>query len=191
MRTRSLVAALFAAVLAVGLVGCSGPPAATSDADEGGADGAPARTERDRAREGRNLAAAETFDAGRYPLRAPERSEEVPHQVPARLMSSKADQGVTQTLEGFRIQVYSAQDKQASEEFREQVRRWWQEAKGDAPAGAFSDRVPIVIEYAQPYYRVRLGAFASRERAETALKYVQRKYPDAFMARSTVTVTRE
>jgi hypothetical protein len=37
---------------------------------------------------------------------------------------------------------------------------------------------------------VRIGSFAERERAEEALAFVQRKYPDAFIAQSRVTITR-
>jgi hypothetical protein len=52
----------------------------------------------------------------------------------------------------------------------------------------FREQPPIVIEYSQPYYRVRFGAFAEREEAEEALEFVQKKYSGAFVARSTVTV---
>ena len=130
------------------------------------------------------------FDAARYPVAPPKRATTVDHRVPDRLLSNRADKGVTRTVQGFRIQVFSAQDKQAAESFREKVRRWWQRSKGDAPSDLFSSTPPIVIEYAQPYYRVRFGAFARREDAEDALRFVRQTYPDAFMARTTVTVVR-
>jgi len=178
-----------ALLLVVVLAGCSGPPQAADGGGEGPS--ADADGPSDPAREARaSVADYETFDATRYPVVPPQREGTVEHQVPGRLLTNRADEGVSQTVEGYRIQVYSAQDKQASEEFREEVRRWWQDSQDEAPADLFAANPPIVIEYAQPYYRVRFGAFADREAAEDALAFVRETYPDAFMARSTVTVMR-
>ena len=132
----------------------------------------------------------ETFDVSGYPVRAPQQTVEVTHEVPRRLMKGRADEGVKQTVEGFRSQVYSAQDQEASQEFREKVRRWWKTVQDDAPSELFGAQPPILIEYSQPYYRVRIGAFAEREAATEALEFVRREYPGAFVAQSTVTVTR-
>ena len=105
-------------------------------------------------------------------------------------MRGRADEGVKQTVEGFRIQVFSAQDQEAAQDFRERVRRWWEEVQGGAPQELFQTQPPIVIEYSQPYYRVRLGAFADRDVATDALEFVRNEYSGAFVARSTVTVVR-
>jgi Sporulation related domain. len=137
-----------------------------------------------------SVAAYETFDPSAYDARPPERTVEVTHQVPARLMQGRADKGVQQTVDGFRVQVFSARDKQAAQDFREQMRLWWQENKGAAPVSVLGETPPIVVQYSQPYYRVRMGAFAERDAAEDALAFVQKEYPNAFIARSTVTVTR-
>ena len=136
------------------------------------------------------VAQYETFDVSAYPVRPPEQTVEVTHQVPGRLMQGRADEGVKQTVEGFRVQVYSAQDQEAAQEFRERVRQWWAEVEPDAPTDLFGDQPPIVIEYTQPYYRVRIGAFADREQAAEALEFVRKEYSGAFVAQSTVTVTR-
>lgn len=132
----------------------------------------------------------ETFDVAQYATPPPARELDVQHQVPVQLMQGRADEGVTQTIDGFRVQVYSAQDKQSAEEFRERVRQWWSGARDDAPEDIFRGQLPIVVEYGQPYYRVRIGAFASREEAAEALTFVQDEFADAFVARSTVTITR-
>jgi len=166
------------------LAACSGPQTSTDDGGGPSAD-ADARTAAERARA--SVAQYETFDVSSYPVRAPDRTVEVTHQVPERLMKGRADAGVQQTLEGYRIQVFSAQDQEASQTFRERVRQWWEGAKADAP-DVFRGEPPIVIEYSQPYYRVRIGAFAEREDAETALEFVRNEYEGAFVAQSTVTV---
>ena len=106
-------------------------------------------------------------------------------------MRLRADEGATQTVEGFRLQVYSATNKQSAEEFRAQVQSWLQRTRDDAPDGLFaSNEAPVVIQYSQPYYRVRIGAFTTREEAQEALDFVRTQYSDAFIARSTVTITR-
>ncbi len=46
------------------------------------------------------------------------------------------------------------------------------------------------MAYLQPYYRVRMGAFATREDAEAALALVRRQYPEAFLVPDLVTVMR-
>ncbi len=167
---------------------CSGPSQTGGDSDQG-----PAPPDRDAARDDAaqaSVAQYETFDVTAYSVRPPEQTMEVPHRVPQRLMQGRADAGVKQTVEGFRIQVYSAQDQEASQEFRERVRRWWTEVKDEAPQDLFGSQPPIVIEYSQPYYRVRIGAFADRENATEALEFVREKFSGAFVAQSTVTVVR-
>jgi hypothetical protein len=163
------------------IVACSGPQA--------GSDGGPAPDEptpEERARAA--VAQYENFDVTAYDVETPKQTVEVAHQVPRQLMTGRADEGARQTVEGYRIQVFSAQDQEAAQDFRERVRRWWQDVEGSAPSDLFRAEVPIVIEYSQPYYRVRLGAFAERNVAEKALSFVEDEYSGAFVARSTVTV---
>lgn len=172
-------------VVALLLCACSGPsrsqPAEPDD-----------RAEEDRATS--NGAAFvsqfETFDPSQYPVERIRSGRSVRHDVPRRLLRGRADEGAKQTLEGFRIQVFSARDQEVAQRFREQVREWWEQAQADAPQGVFREQPPIVIEYAQPYYRVRIGAFARQETAADALSFLKDKYPGAFVARSTVTVVR-
>lgn len=135
----------------------------------------------------------ETFDPSAYLVQPPERSFDIQHNVPDRLMRGEASRGVQRTVEGFRIQIYSTQEKSMAERKLEEARNWWedmQERDGGRASDFFPEQLPTIIEYRQPYYRVRIGSFAERERAEEALSFVQREYPDAFIARSIVTITR-
>jgi hypothetical protein len=185
MQSRRLLVLLVLATITI--AGCSGP---SQSSDPGGPSPDPDTPPADEAPNRPALAEYETFDVAAYPVRTPEQTVEVTHQVPTRLMQGSADEGVEQTVEGFRIQVFSAQEQKASQEFREEVRQWWEEVKGDAPNDLFGTQPPIVIEYSQPYYRVRIGAFADREVASEALEFVQEEFPEAFVAQSTVTVVR-
>jgi len=170
-------------LLSVGLCACSGSSETT------GQSGPSPEPSPDPAEEGPSIAQYETFDPSAYEARPSERAVEVVHQVPDRLMQGRATQGVQRTVEGFRVQVFSARDKQAAQDFREKVRRWWEANKEDAPSSVLGEEPPIVVEYTQPYYRVRMGAFADRDAAEEALEFVRRSYSNAFIARGTVTVT--
>lgn len=181
MASRRLVFVLGLLILFIGA--CSGP-SQTSDESGPAPDADVERVDET----GAVLADYETFDVSTYPTRPPEQTVEVEHQVPSRLMRGRADEGMEQTVEGFRIQVFSAQDQEAAQEFRERVRQWWERTKTRAPDDLFRSSPPIVIEYSQPYYRVRIGAFADREEAEEALEFVHNEYSGAFVARSTVTV---
>jgi hypothetical protein len=182
MRRRSPLAILALALL---LCACSGS-SRTSGQSGPSPDPEPGPTE-----ETATVADYETFDPSAYEARPPERTVEVVHEVPRRLMQGRASQGVQRTVEGFRVQVFSARDQQSAEEFREEVRQWWEDNGTDAP-GVFAEgeETPIVVQYSQPYYRVRIGAFAEREAAEEALEFVREEYPNAFISRGTVTVGR-
>lgn len=180
MRCRSPLAVFLLAVL---VCACSG---SSQTAGQNG----PAEPSPDPAEERPSVAEYETFDASIYEARPPERTVEVKHRVPRRLMQGHAAEGIRRTVEGFRIQVFSARDQQAAQDFRERVRRWWTKNKDSAPRSAFAEDPPIIIKYSQPYYRVRVGAFAERNVAEAALKFVSREYPKAFISRGTVTVTK-
>lgn len=136
-----------------------------------------------------SIAEYETFDPSAYTVRPPERTVEVTHRVPSRLLQGQADKGVTRTVEGFRIQVFSARDKQAAQDFREKVRQWWKANRDNSSFSDLGKDPPIVVQYSQPYYRIRIGAFAERDEAEEALAVVHREYPNAFISRGTVTVT--
>lgn len=165
---------------------CSGPSETTDEQRPATQEPAPTQEEQRRA----SIADVETFDASAYPTRAPEQTVEVTHDAPPRLLAGRADEGVQQTVEGFRIQVFSAQDQEAAREFRAQVQQWWDQNREQAPDDLFPEETPIVIEYSQPYYRVRLGAFADRDNASEALEFIQDTYEEAFVAQSTVTVVR-
>jgi len=180
-RTTSSILSIALSVL---LCACAGPAETT------GQSSGPAPDDVEDGRERVSIAEYETFDPSQYPIEPVQVEEGIAHEVPERLLQARAEEGIKQEIEGFRVQVFSAQDQTAAQEFRESVRQWWEEARADAPDGLFQEDPPLVIIYSQPYYRVRFGAFADRDEAEEALAFVQSQYPGAFVARGTVTVVR-
>jgi septal ring-binding cell division protein DamX len=177
----SSLSALFAAVLLVLAVPACTPSAVVG---EGGDDEDPQEKEVD-------LSQYEDFDPAPYREEAPAAREEIEHDVPARLLSGSADEGVEQTVRGYRVQVLSSRDQSAAEGAARQAAQWWRANAGEAPSGLFaSDDLPVYTIYRQPYYRVRVGNFTERAEAERALEFLRQRYGDAFIVRGEVVVTR-
>lgn len=135
------------------------------------------------------LADYEDFDPSPYREEEPRPEEELAHDVPDPLMEGRADEGVLARVQGFRVQVYSTIDKNAAVDHEEMVRNWWRENEDDVPQGVAGD-LPVSIVYMQPYYRVRVGAFRTREAAEEARRFLARRFPEAFIVPDTITITR-
>lgn len=141
----------------------------------------------------RVLAEVETFDVDQYPLEAPERVVDVTHRVPERLMEVRAGAGVERTVEGFRVQIFSTDDRRAADEVYTEAEEWWashQESDElrDIFGEALPEEPPVHLIYSQPLYRVRLGDFTSQERARQFMRVLRDDFPDAFIARSPVSV---
>ncbi len=81
----------------------------------------------------------------------------------------------TQMIDGFRIQLMATTDRR----------------KVDQVMSSFSalyQGVPVTWSQAQPYYRIRVGAFAQREGASRYLQTIKKDYPDAYIVTDKVTV---
>lgn len=82
----------------------------------------------------------------------------------------------TQTIDGFRIQLMATTDRR----------------KVDQLMSDFSGRyqgVPVTWSQAQPYYRVRVGAFINRDGATKYLQNIKKDYPDAYIVTDKVKTT--
>ena len=139
--------------------------------------------------------AYESFDPAEYDA-APPAAVEIVHDVPPRIMQGRVEvpnQGavpapsepaepVAVQVEGFRVQVFTSINRATAEGVRGEALAWWQRTRpGEREA---------VVAYRQPYYRVQLGAFATREEADAALALIRRQYPEAFIVPDLVTVMR-
>lgn len=81
-----------------------------------------------------------------------------------------------QLIDGFRIQLMATTDRR----------------KVDQMMSAFSSRysdVPVTWSQAQPYYRVRVGAFVNRDGATKYLQNIKKDYPDAYIVTDKVKTT--
>lgn len=145
---------------------------------------------------GASYPAYETFNPAAYPAPAP---APVPteHDVPARVMRGRVEvPGQTGALptepqprqvEGYRVQIFSTASRETADRMRSEALAWWETAQRQAGAPR---EMEIAVAYLQPYYRVRMGAFADRAEAERALALVRQRYPEAFLVPDLVTVMR-
>lgn len=81
----------------------------------------------------------------------------------------------TQMIDGFRIQLMATTDRR----------------KVDQVMSSFSaiyQGVPVTWSQAQPYYRIRVGAFAQRDGASKYLQTIKKDYPDAYIVTDKVSV---
>ncbi len=134
----------------------------------------------------------ETFDPAPYDAQPAPKGAEIQHDVPAALMSGEIDVAETEgprTVQGYRLQVFSSSDKAAAEDVRDEAAGWWRVVRDDPDAAAALPRgLSADVDYNQPYYRVRLGAFEHRREAEAALPVIQRRFPDVFIVPDVVTI---
>ena len=129
----------------------------------------------------------------------PEVMVEVVHDVPARIMQGRvvipdgsasapaSTEPVPVQVEGYRVQVFTSASRDAAESLRNQAVRWWEGAQSQPGA---PESLEAIVSYRQPYYKVQLGAFATRQEADAALALVRRQYPEAFVVPDLVTVLR-
>ncbi len=142
-----------------------------------------------------NMADFEDFDVAPYEDDPPLPSAPVEHDVPQSLLEGKVDAPpVSRTGPGYRIQIFSTQDKRAADRRAEQAVAWWRE---QLRAGELDDLYPyepspppVYQDFRQPYYRVRVGNFASRTEAQRMLRIVESRFPSAFIAPDRVTLVR-
>ena len=145
--------------------------------------------------------AYETFDPAGYNA-DPEVAPEVTHDVPPRVMEGRVEipddnaggaapapaptEPVTRQVDGYRVQIFTSSSRDTAERIRGEAVRWWEGAQSSPSAPR---QMEVIVGYQQPYYRVRMGAFGTREEADRALLLVRQRYPEAFIVPDLVTVT--
>ena len=87
---------------------------------------------------------------------------------------------------GYYVQLQLTEDKDRAEAILSQGLRWWnQQPASSRPSlveDARSSDTAVSIKWQAPFYRVRIGPFATEQQAETVLKEARPTFPDAFVA---------
>jgi len=92
---------------------------------------------------------------------------------------SEEERGRAEQNRGFRIQIISTQDARLADEIREDFEEWISSVS--APP---QPRTYMVFQ--QPYYRVHVGDFLNRQRANEFTDFVRLRYPDAWVVHSQI-----
>lgn len=85
----------------------------------------------------------------------------------------------------YHVQLGLTEDKNQAHETLGRAERWWnKQPSADRPPlaqGTQSSNSPVTIKWKTPFYRVRLGPFATEEEAQTVLDAANSAFPDAFV----------
>ncbi len=134
----------------------------------------------------------EQFDPSPWPDAPLDTLTAIAHDVPAHLMEGRAAEGLQSEASGFRVQIFSSIERNETVEAQENVQIWWREQReeGAIPEDLFPEGLPVYSVYSQPYYRIRVGDFLSREEARTLHGVLARHFTDAFIVPDMVVITR-
>ncbi len=131
----------------------------------------------------------ERFDAAPYVDEPAPVEAELTHDVPERLLRNQAGAGTVREVGGFRVQVFSTLDLTEAAAAEEEVKAYWQTLEASAPESVSGLDEPAVYRFfRQPYYRIRVGDFPGRARADRVAKLLAQRFPGAFVVPDRVRV---
>lgn len=133
----------------------------------------------------------EEFDASTHAdLPRPE-APDMEHDVPDALMESTADDGIRVVVRGYRVQVFSSGQREEALGVEEEVRRWVESLSDrELQRLGISRSIAVYSLFKAPYYRVRIGDFETRARAEPLSTAIGRMYDGALIVPDMVEVMR-
>ncbi len=141
--------------------------------------------------------ATETFDVGAYPLDTPAQGDAaVRHSVPAALLNGTAADslaaaaprpapgpprpGVLHTVTGYRVQIFQSASKDEADRRVADAIGWWRRTQTGSPE--------VYTAFRAPYYRVRMGNFATRSEASQFAAQLASAFPSALLVQDRVQV---
>lgn len=97
------------------------------------------------------------------------------HDIPeAFLKTDTTDNTFNNPFDGFRIQVLSTRNVTMADSVSTQFRLW--------ADSTFADYIPkAYVFFKQPFYKVHIGDFQDRQRANTLSRIIKQKFPDAWV----------
>lgn len=86
----------------------------------------------------------------------------------------------------YHVQLQLTEDKDQAEEILNRGLRWWKRQPTSSRPPLLqevsSSNRAVSIKWKTPFYRVRIGPFATEEQAQTVLEEARSAFPDAFVA---------
>ncbi len=181
---QSLTPALVAVLLL--LPACSGPQQSVDQPPD-----LPVPSEPPPSETSVRLSDYEDFDPSPYD-EAEAEDESLKHDVPPQLMTGKQAAGIATSMQGFRVQVAQTDDKSGADAIVADAVAWWRDSRDrtDLPALFAVEDPPVYIVYKAPYYRVRIGDFATRGEAMKASQIMRTRFSAAAVVPDEVSVVR-
>jgi len=137
----------------------------------------------------------ETADLSGRDVTPPVRTGMVTHDVPRRLLESRADDGIVEEVPGYRVQVFSSIDRNEALIMQDAVEEWIEDLDEErrAELGLAQSHQQEVARtvFASPYYRVRVGDFRTRAEATALRSAMERRFPRLLVVPDQVRVTRD
>lgn len=98
------------------------------------------------------------------------------HDMPeAFLKKDSSDTSINSNpFDGYRVQIISTRDVQLADSVAGQFRIWADTTITGYEAKAY-------VSFRQPYYKVHIGDFQQRDRANSFSRLIKHKYPDAWV----------
>lgn len=97
------------------------------------------------------------------------------HDVPeAFLKVDTTDNSYYNPFDGYRIQILSSREVNTADSISTQFRLW-----ADTTLAGYTPKAYVFFK--QPYYKVHVGDFQDREKANTLSRIIKRKYPEAWV----------
>lgn len=139
------------------------------------------------------LADYEDFDVSQYEEELPMTQIEMEHDVPSQLLEGNAGAGTERTVQGYRVQIHSTEDRASADDYVLQATEWWhrERERGSLDAifeGLVPREPPVYLIYRQPYYRVRVGDFVSEDKARDLRDLLREEFSGVTISQSPVTV---
>lgn len=97
------------------------------------------------------------------------------HDVPeAFLKVDTTDNSYYNPFDGYRIQILTSREVNTADSVSTQFRLW-----ADTTFTGYTPKAYVFFK--QPYYKVHVGDFQDREKANTLSRIIKRKYPEAWV----------
>lgn len=133
----------------------------------------------------------EKVDLNAFPEVPVEIDRDVKHDVPEILMKSQADDGVIEQVDGFRVQVFSSAVQSEAIQSEDRVRDWINSLTEQRRTALGIQSSSVIHSlYIQPYYRVRMGDFLTRAKAQNLLNALKSTFPGALVVPDLIQVRR-
>lgn len=155
-----------------------------------------------------DLRGTETFDPSAYPAAVPAEAPTAPavaHDVPQTLLDNATAAapapppprpaptpaperpvtrpGSLRTITGYRVQIFQSSNKDEADRRVADAIAWWRRTNEGTPE--------VYTLYRAPYYRVRVGNYATRGEADRAARSVGGSFPGSFVVQDRVTVRQQ